>query len=122
MISERSSSAIAEMITTTARPIAPAVSKLSLKLRNSTLILVSSSSTSKKVLRVSSQAIATPDQQNVESTATSVGHHLIEPGPPSPGSTDAMVAVLLHDLEAALLGDYLESAFLFQWRLDEEGI
>ena len=48
-------------------------------------------------------AIARPDQDNVELAATSVPHHLIEPRPLGLGSADP-VGIFLDDLESALCG------------------
>ena len=49
------------------------------------------------------EAIAGPDQQDVESTAASIPHHFIQPGPARLGA-GYPVGILGDDLEAALCG------------------
>jgi hypothetical protein len=48
-------------------------------------------------------AIARPDQDNIETAAAAIGHHLVETRPPGLGATD-LVGVLGDDLIAPLSG------------------
>ena len=99
----RSSSAMAPMITTRARPSGPPVSIFSRKLTYSTPIRSNSSSTSRKCftdLAIRSEA---QTKTHIEPAAAGVGHHLVKAGPFGLRAADS-VGVLGYDLEAALAG------------------
>jgi len=56
-----------------------------------------------KMTSRASDAIASPDHHDIGLAAAGIGHHLIEAWPPSFGAADS-VGLLMHDIEAALVG------------------
>ena len=99
----RSSSAMAPMMVTTARPRGPPVSICSRKLTNSIPRWFSSSSTSKKCFTDRRDPVRSPDQDHIEAAAAGVAHQFIETRPACLHAGDP-VCVLLDDLIAALRG------------------
>ena len=99
----RSSSAIAPMMTTMARPSGPPVSMISRNETNSTSEPVELVEHFEEVPGGAGDAIARPDQDHIEPTAAGIPHHLIEPWPPGLDAADP-VRVLLNDRIAALSG------------------
>jgi hypothetical protein len=61
-----------------------------------------------EVTHTPGQAIASPDQDNIEAAAAGIGQHPVQPGPPGPGAANAVIDILLHDLKPALLGYLLK--------------
>ena len=104
----RSNSAMAEMITTTARPSGPPVSKLFPETDKLDVQPVQFIQHFQEVTHAPSQAIASPYQDNIEVTAAGIGQHPVQPGPPGPGAANAVIDVLLHDLKPTLKGYLLK--------------
>ena len=94
---------MAPMMMTMARPSGPPVSMFSRNETNSTPVPVQIIEHRQEVACGACDAIARPDQDNIEPAAAGIGHHLIESWPLGLGAADP-VGVLLDDLIAALGG------------------
>jgi hypothetical protein len=107
MMRFRSSSAIAPMMMTTARPSGPPVSRFSRKLTNSMLRWLSSSSTSRKWRTDRAIRSEAPDQEHLEVAAVRISKQIVKTRPASFRPRDS-IGVLGNDLKTPLLGHRAE--------------
>jgi hypothetical protein len=107
MIRLRSSSAMAPMMTTTARPRGPPGVDLFAEANELDIEPVQLIEHIEEVLHRPGDAIGSPDQDNIEMAAAAIVHHGIETWAFSFGSTDS-VRILLDALIATLLSHLTE--------------
>jgi hypothetical protein len=103
----RSNSAMAPMMTTTARPSGPGGVDLFAEADELSVQVAKLVQDLEEVLRGPGDPVTSPDQDDVEATAASIPHQAIQTGPARLRARDP-VFVLFDDLISALLGHLAE--------------